>query len=196
MDIIESGELQSARGRYLMFVKWIASVIVAINANNRVGEIAAGVSFALLLALIPSGNLLWIVLFAITFFLKINMAMELLFLALLKLVAPLADGLLHQLGGALLSWPLLQGAFVKLYNLPLLPLTRFNNTVVMGGLAAGLILWLPVFFLFRSLIVLYRRKLRDKIMNSKIMKAFRRIPLVAAIGNMVRKVGGAYLSVR
>ncbi len=37
-----------------MFVKWIATLIVAVNANNRAGEVAAGISFALLLALIPT----------------------------------------------------------------------------------------------------------------------------------------------
>ena len=48
-----------------MFVKWVATLIVALNANNRAGEDAAGVSFALLLALIPTGNLLWLLLFVI-----------------------------------------------------------------------------------------------------------------------------------
>jgi len=81
-----------------MFVKWIATLIVAVNANSRAGEVAAGVSIALLLALIPSGNLLWFCLFLVTFFLKINLGAELLFLALFKLLAPLTDGLLHRLG--------------------------------------------------------------------------------------------------
>ena len=128
-----------------MFVKWIATLVVAINANSRVGEVAAGISFALLLALIPSGNLLWITLFIITFLLKINLAGELLFLALFKLLVPLTDGLLDRLGALVLSRPFLIEAFTAAYNLPLLPLSRFNNTIVMGGLIAGLLLWAPVF---------------------------------------------------
>ena len=44
-------------------------------------------SCALLLALIPSGNLLWFCLFVLTFFLKINLGAELLFLALFALSA-------------------------------------------------------------------------------------------------------------
>ncbi len=179
-----------------MVVKWIASIIVAVNANNRAGEIAAGASFALLLALIPGGNLLWIVLFALTFLLKINLAMELLLLALLKPIAPLADGLLHRLGALVLTQPFLYEPFTVLYNLPLLSYTRFNNTLVMGGLIAGLALWVPVFLLFRRLVFLYRRKLREKLAGSRLVQAFRRLPLAAAIGNAVRKLGGAYLSAR
>lgn len=176
-----------------MFVKWIATLIVAINANNRTGEVAAGVSCALLLALIPSGNLLWFCLFLITFFLKINLGAELLFLALFKLLVPLADGLLHRLGLLVLSQASLSRFFTGAYNLPLLPLSRFNNTVVMGGLIAGIVLWVPVFLLFRRLVVLYRRGLRERIAGSRLVKALRRVPLIATIGNAVRKIGGAAL---
>jgi uncharacterized protein (TIGR03546 family) len=179
-----------------MFVKWIATLIVAINANNRAGEVAAGVTFALLLALIPSGNLLWFLLFLITFFLKINLGAEFLFLALFKLLAPLTDGLLHRLGLLVLDRPMLADLFTKAYNLPLLPLSRFNNTVVMGGLIAGIVLWLPVFLLFRRLVILYRRRLRERIADSRLVKTLRRVPLIATIGNAVRKIGGAVMSVR
>jgi uncharacterized protein (TIGR03546 family) len=179
-----------------MFVKWIATLIVAINANNRAWEIAAGVSFALLLALIPTGNLLWFCLFVVTFFLKINLAAEMLFLALFKLLTPLADGLLHRLGLWVLSRPSLSDIFTGAYNLPLLPLSRFNNTVVMGGLIAGILLWVPVFLLFRQLVILYRSRLRDRIAGSRLVKALRRVPLVMKIGNAVRKIGGAAMSLR
>jgi uncharacterized protein (TIGR03546 family) len=179
-----------------MFVKWIATLIVAVNANNRAGEVAAGVSFGLLLALVPSGNLLWLVLFIVTFFLKIHLGAELLFLALFKLPAPLADGLLHRLGLLVLSRQGLTGFFTRAYNLPLLPLSRFNNTVVMGGLIAGIVLWVPAFFLMRRLVVLYRRRWREKIAGSRLVKALGRVPLIAAIGNAVRKIGGAALSLR
>ena len=179
-----------------MFVKWIATLVVAVNSNNRAGEVAAGVSSALLLALIPSGNLLWFCLFLITFFLKINLGAELLFLALFKLLAPLTDGLLHRLGFLVLNQPFLRDVFSGAYNLPLLPMSRFNNTVVMGGLVAGIVLWVPVFLLFRQLVVLYRRTLRDRIAGSRLVKALRRVPLIATIGNAVRKLGGAALSLR
>jgi uncharacterized membrane protein len=81
-------------------------------------------------------------------------------------------------------------------NLPLLPLSRFNNTVVMGGLIAGIALWVPVFLLFRYLVNLYRSGLRDGIAGSRQVKALRRVPLVMKIGNAVCKLGGAAVSLR
>jgi len=179
-----------------MLVKLIARVVVAINANSRPGEIAFGATLGLLLALVPGGNLLWAALFFVTWLLKINLAAELLFLALFKLLAPLADGLLDRLGEAVLGLPWLQGFFTTLYNLPLVPFTRFNNTVVIGGLVAGLGLLIPVFFLVRALVVLYRRTLRDRIAQSRLGRAIRRVPLFAAVGRAAEKLGGAALSVR
>jgi hypothetical protein len=43
-------------------IRGIAYLVVALNANTRPGEIAAGAACGVLLALIPGGNLLWIVL--------------------------------------------------------------------------------------------------------------------------------------
>jgi uncharacterized membrane protein len=66
----------------------------------------------------------------------------------------------------------------------------------MGGLVAGIGLWVPVFLLFRWLVILYRRRLRDRIAGSRLVKALRRVPLVMKIGNAVRKIGGAAMSLR
>jgi uncharacterized protein (TIGR03546 family) len=172
-------------------IKGIARLIVALNANTRPGEIAAGAAFGLLLALVPGGNLLWSVLFILTFFLKINMAMELLLLGLLRLAAPLADSGLDALGYAVLSLAGLRGLFIWVQGLPFAPWTRFNDTVVMGGLLSGILLWVPVFLAVRLLVNLYRRKLREKIAASKLGKAIGRIPLLSAIGKAVQALGGA-----
>ena len=179
-----------------MLVKLIARVVVALNANSRPGEMAAGAAMGLLLALVPGGNLLWAGLFALAFFLKINLAAMFLFLALFRLLAPLADGSLDRLGAVILSLPLLRGMFTGLYNLPLVPFTRFNNTVVMGGLVAGLVLFVPVFVLIRMLVGLYRRRLRERIAQSRLGQAVRRVPLFAAVGRAVDRLGGAALSLR
>jgi uncharacterized membrane protein len=66
----------------------------------------------------------------------------------------------------------------------------------MGGLIAGIVLWLPVFLLFRRLVILYRRRLRERIADSRLVKTLRRVPLIATIGNAVRKIGGVVMSVR
>jgi uncharacterized protein (TIGR03546 family) len=172
-------------------IRGIARLIVALNANTRPGEIAAGAAFGLLLALVPGGNLLWIALFAATFFLRLNMAMQFLLVGLLRLVVPLPDPILDALGCAVLTLPFLQPVFTALQNAPVAPLTRFNDSVVLGGLLAGLILWVPVFLLIVALVRGYRRRLRERIANSRFALAIARVPVLSAIGKAVQALGGA-----
>ena len=172
-----------------MFLKWIAKLIMAINANGRPGEIGAGIACGFALGLLPLNNLLWVALFVFTLFWKLNLGAEIASIILVKLIAPLFDPLIHGLGYALLTAPSLYGLFTALANAPLLPLTRFNNTIVMGSLAAGIVLWAPFFLLFSRLVVVYRKSVRDRIVNSKVYKAFVKLPLVSTLIKLGRKIG-------
>ena len=175
-----------------MLIRWILKLIRILNSRRGAGEVAGGIAFGLLLALIPAGglNLLWLGIFLITFFLKVNFAAELLFLGLFKLIAPLSDPLLDWGGYQLLTLAGLQNLYTWLYNRPVVPFTRFYNTLVMGGLALGVLLWTPAFFLFRSLVVLYREKLKAKLEGSRLVKALNKLPLVSALIRAVGKAGG------
>jgi uncharacterized protein (TIGR03546 family) len=175
-----------------MLVTWIARIIASLNANQRPGEIAAGAAMGLLLALVPTGNLLWVALFVLTAFLKLNLGIELLVLVVLRPFAPLADPLLHQVGSAILTGAGLEGFFTTLYNLPLVPFTRFNNTVVMGALAAGLALWIPVFLLARVLVRVYRKHIHPRLAESRIVKAIQRIPIVSRVLAVSRRLQRVY----
>ncbi len=166
-----------------MFIKWISNIIVALNSNISRSQLAAGIAWGFLLALVPGGNLIWILLFLLLFLSKANYGLAMIVVAILKLLAALYSPLLDSLGWAILTAPALQGGLTALYNLPIAPLSRFNNSIVSGGLAAGLALWLPVFFLSSALVGIYRKKLAPKLADSKLVKAFLKIPLIKAIAS-------------
>lgn len=166
-------------------IKAIAKTIVALNTNVRKEYIAAGFAWGLLLALIPVGNLLFVSLFIISFLFKTNKGAHLLSFGILKLLIPLFHGPLDALGWYILNAEGLQGFFTKLYNFPILPFTRFNNTLVAAGLAAGGVLWLPVFFLVRALIPFYRRKINPWITQTKLYRAFIKVPLVSSLARAI-----------
>ena len=172
-------------------VKALARLIVALNANTRPAEIAAGAAFGVLLALVPGGNLLWIAFFVAAFLVKLNLATMFLLMGILRLVVPFADPGLDVLGYAVLGVPAFRPAFTALLNLPVVPWTRFNDTVVMGGFVAGVVLWVPVFLLFVFLVNLYRHRLRERVARSRIVLAIARVPLISTIGKAVSAIGGA-----
>ncbi|HOX32246.1 MAG TPA: TIGR03546 family protein [Spirochaetales bacterium] len=172
-------------------IKAIARALAALNSNQKREQVAAGFAFGLLFALLPAGNLLWLLLFILTFFLKLNYAMQVLAALLLSPFRALLGGALDALGWAILGLPFLQAPFTALYNAPLAPLTRFNNSLVMGGLAAGLALWLPAFLAMRSFVSLYRAKLAPRVAGSRLYKAFLKLPILGSIAKATSALSGA-----
>jgi uncharacterized protein (TIGR03546 family) len=162
-------------------VKTIAKLILALNGNVQKSQIAAGFAWGLLLGLVPTGNFFWIILFVISFFFKHNHASKVLVMALIKLFMPLISSLTDALGWEILHIEALQPLFTTLYNMPFVPFTRFNNTLVAGGLAGGIVLWLPVFFLILALVPLYRNTIAPGIRNAKVIKIIAKMPFVSQI---------------
>jgi len=171
-------------------LKTIARAVVALNSNQKREQLAAGFACGLLFALVPAGNLLWFVLFAATFFFKVNYAMQVLVALLLSPLRLVLGSALDALGWAILNADSLRGLFTTLYNAPIAPLTRFNNTIVMGGLVAGLALWLPAFFGMRSFVSFYRAELAPKFIESGFYKAFQRLPLVGSVSKAAKSLSG------
>jgi uncharacterized protein (TIGR03546 family) len=161
-------------------LKQLAKLIVALNSNLGKKQIAAGFSWGVLLGLIPAGNVIWVVLFVVSFCFRQHHASKLLLIVILKLASGAVAPLVDIVGWELLHVEALQPLFTSLYNMPFVPFTRFNNTLVAGGLASGLVLWAPVFFLVYLLIPLYR-----KIRESKLVKSIKGIPIVSKLRKAV-----------
>jgi uncharacterized protein (TIGR03546 family) len=134
---------------------------------------------------LPGAAAFRIAVLALAFFLKINRGAMFLFLLLFSLLTPLLTIPLDLLGGFVLTLPALEMLFTALYNLPLAAYTRFNNTVVMGGLAAGILLWPAFFFGGKAFVNLYRAKLRNRIAEHPAMNWFLRLPVVSTAAKFV-----------
>ena len=167
----------------------ILDFISELNDNARRDQLAAGFAWGLLLGLVPSGNIIWFALFFVSLFLRHNQVAKLLMLALIKVFSGLLAQLMDTVGWQVLHIEALQPFYTTLYNMPLVPLTKFNNTLVAGGLVTGVVLWLPVFFLFFFLIPVYREKIAPVIRGSKLVTAIRKIPVVKWIVNYIDPAG-------
>jgi uncharacterized protein (TIGR03546 family) len=164
-----------------MIINWIARVFVAINSNRRSREIALAVSFAFILALVPKTNLFWVSLFVLTFFLKLNQAVEMTFIAVFSLPLKFLDPFLDKIGYAILSFPSLSSFFTKLFNNPFFYLTKYYNSIVMGGFVVGLVMALPIYLLARYLVDIYRDRAREKLANNKLIQAILKQPLLSGL---------------
>ena len=169
-------------------IKPLAKLIVALNGNLDRKAIAAAFSWGVFLGLFPAWNPLWVFFFAASFFFKHHHWSKMLVLAVFKIISGAVIPLVDMAGWEFLHMGALQPLFTTLYNMPFVPLTRFNNTLVAGGLVCGLVLWLPVFILVFLLIPLYRNNIAPKIRDTKLVKSVKNLPLIKLLAQAVTAV--------
>ena len=83
----------------------------------------------------------------------------------------LLDPLFDWIGHSLLLAPSLRGLWTSLYNTPIIPLTNFNNTVVLGSLVFALLAAVPLFFILRWAVARYRVTVGERVRQSRFYRA-------------------------
>ncbi|WGK68120.1 TIGR03546 family protein [Candidatus Haliotispira prima] len=165
----------------------ILKFFVALNGNGKPMEIAAGIAYGFWLALLPMDNVLWIVLLVLSGFFRINQGAVILGAFLLKLCVGPFTPLLDNFGWLVLSRDSLYGFFTVLKNAPIVPWTKFDNSVVMGAFLLGPFLSIPVLFSSYFLVRVYRKQLRDRFLRSKFIRILGKFPIVNTLIDKYRK---------
>jgi uncharacterized protein (TIGR03546 family) len=155
----------------MFWLKIFKSLVKVLHSEISPNQIAGGVALGSIIGLTPFNALHNIVILILIFILKVNIGAAFLSIALFGLVGLFTDPLAHQIGYFLLvKTTSLTSFWTHLYNMPIVPFTRFNNTVVLGSLVISIIFLIPVFLLSKKGIVAYRTHLRAKVENFKIVK--------------------------
>ncbi len=151
-------------------LKQIFSLIQLLNSDTGTTSIAAGVACGLILGFAPVFSLQTILVILLLFFFRIQMGAATLSAFFFKFAAYLLDPVSNQLGAAVLETESLRPLYTTLYNMPIIPFTRFYNSMVMGAGVLSLILALPVFFASKILIAKYREVIVARVKNTKVWK--------------------------
>ena len=165
-------------------LKKIINLLKALNSNSHPGEIAHAVSLALLLGLIPKNNALFYIVTVFCLFIRINKAAFVIFTAIFSLLAHFADPMLDTIGWYVLNLDFLRPALSSLLEIPFVGFTRLNNTIVAGGLVAGLLLYIPSYALARLLVWAIRSKLTPIARKTKFVTVMSKLPLVKKIADI------------
>lgn len=156
-----------------LLLKQFYSFFQLLNSETGINQLAAGLACGLLLGFAPALSLQTFLVIFLVFFFRIQMGAAILSAFFFKLVAFLFDPLADSLGRAVLESQALRPLFVSLYNMPLVPMTRFNNSIVMGSMVISLVLLVPAFFVFRILIEKYRATVLARFQQSKLWHAYK-----------------------
>ncbi len=121
-------------------------------ADSSPRQVAVGIALGMMIGLVPKGNLVAVSLAFLLFGLRVNVGAGLLAAFLVSLWSPRIDQLTHGLGIRVLNVPWVFQHLAAWFDMPLVAWTSLNNTVVMGGLLLGAMLFYPVFHLSELLL--------------------------------------------
>jgi uncharacterized protein (TIGR03546 family) len=156
-----------------LMLNQIFKFIKLLNSDTGTNQIAAGIVCGMILGFSPVLSLQSLLVFTMMFFFRVQIGAALLVAPIFAIPAYLLDPVFHQIGSAILEMDSLRETFTNLYNMPIIPMTRFNNSVVMGA-GVGAILLAPVIYI-ASLILIrtYRATVVARFQNTKIWKAWK-----------------------
>lgn len=164
----------------------LAKLLKALNSEASPSQISLAVCFALIMALTPLLSWHNAIVLLLALVIKVNLSAFIVSLGLFSLLAWFVDPYSASLGEQILTAPGLQETWTSLYQIDFLRITKFNHTLVMGGLVVSLIAFLPVFFLCRFLVVQYRAKLLvwvEKLWIAKLIKGSKFYRIYQAIAS-------------
>jgi uncharacterized protein (TIGR03546 family) len=168
----------------------VRDFIKILREGQTPAQVAGGFALGSILGLSPmltlQGGVIWLVIFV----LNVNLSASLVALTVFSLVAFLLDPLFHWFGyQVLVNIDALKSLWTSLYNAPIAPLTRFNNTVVMGSFLCALLLFIPIYFGMKRFVVVYRESVGARVEKMKIYQVIKKSALVQWYERL-RDIGG------
>ena len=142
-----------------------------LNSDKGENQIAAGVACGLILGFAPSFSPQTLLVFVIILLFRIQIGAAFTSAFFFAMVAYLFDPMLNSVGQIALELDGLKGLYTTLYNMPIVPFTKFYNSLVMGAAIVSIVAFPFVFVGTRFLIKKYREKVVAKFQNSKFWKA-------------------------
>ncbi len=133
-------------------------------------RIALGCALGVVIGLTPKDSLLPYAMFCLLMVTTANLLAALSSGLLFSVLATQLETFNHKLGGLLLTSDRLESTWAWLAALPIVPWTRFNNTVVLGSFVTGLALLLPTYILVSMLLERFGSKLWERISAIRLVR--------------------------
>ncbi len=155
-----------------MILKQLFSFFRLLNSETGLYQLSLGLALGVVIGFSPILSLQCLIIILCCILFRIQLGAAFLSAFFFKFIAYTIDDIANLVGREILENATLRPFFITMYNIPLVPLTRFNNSIVMGSGVIGVALSIPFFFIFRLLIMKYRKSVVEKYKKSKIWKAW------------------------
>lgn len=135
----------------LRYIQPLRNILRIFSYENSPRQLALAIALGTMIGLLPKGNLIAVGLTILLFAVRVNLGAGLSVIFIISCLSTYLDPLTHGLGVRLLSHPLLHRFLAQSYELPIVPWTALNNSVVIGALLLGIALFYPIYHLSESL---------------------------------------------
>lgn len=163
----------------MFWLKFVKDILAIFREGQTPRQVAGGFMLGSIIGLSPAMTLQGIIVWLIILVLDVNIGAAVLALTFCSLCAYLFDPFFHWLGYQILvNIDGLRDFWTALYGMPVAPLTRFNNTVVMGSFVVALVLAVPIYFGFKHLVIAYRKNIGARIEKTGIYRALKKSSIV------------------
>lgn len=156
-----------------LLIKQLINLIRLLHSDTGQAQIAAGLAFGVFLGFAPFISLQTALVLIVVFIFRVQLAAAFLSAFFFKFVAFLLDPVADPIGRVLLESQSLRPLWTSMHNVPLLPMTRFNNSIVLGSFALSILLCPILYFVFKSLVIKYQTTVVQKFEASKAWKLFK-----------------------
>ncbi len=154
-----------------LLLKQVFQFIKLLNSDTGTSQLASGVAVGVILGFTPALSLQTVLMIVLLFFLRIQLGAAMVTAFFFKFAAYLLDPVFDPVGRTVLEAQALRPLLTELYNMPLVPLTRFNNSIVMGSGVVALAAAPVVFVASKWLISAYRAKVVARFESTSLWKA-------------------------
>jgi uncharacterized protein (TIGR03546 family) len=151
-------------------LKALAKLLAVLGSQTAPGQIALAAVLGMVAGLTPLVSLHNLLVLFLLLVLRANLSAFVVTWAACSGLAYLLDPLFDGLGLWLLSAGPLQGLWTFLYNVPVLRLTRFNHTLVLGSLVVCGVLAVPVYAGCVRGVVRYRERVLARIRSLRVVQ--------------------------
>lgn len=153
-----------------LILKELFTLFKLLNSETGTRQVALGMSLGFILGMSPTLSLQSLLIFLILLIFRIQFGAAFISAFIFKFVAFLFDPFFHKVGHFILKLESLQEVYTSFYNMPIIPFTRFNNTVVMGSGVVGIIVFPFVYFIFKLLVSKYRETIVARFRQTRFWK--------------------------
>ena len=156
-----------------LLLKQIFGLLKALNSDTGENQIAAGIACGVIMGFAPALSLQTLLVFVVIVLFRVQAGAAFASAFFFSVVAYLFDPVFDQVGRMVLEQSSLKGLFTTMYNLPIVPFTKFYNSIVMGAGVISIILFPISFIMAKILVKKYRQTVVAKFEKTKFWKAIK-----------------------